>query len=351
MPSGEGAKVKTILNGSRNVESAGKGQAVSVQLDREIDISRGCVLQRKRNLKVGKCFIAKILWMDDEELVPGKAFYLKIGTRMLPANVQKVYYKIDVNTGHKIVANYINKNDLIECEIVTADNIVFDIFKSSRALGSLILIDRVSNMTSACGTVEKQIERYNNLFWSDTLISRKLRAEQKNQNPLILWFTGLSGSGKSTLANELEKILYQKGYHTMVLDGDNIRMGLNKDLGFDKQGRIENIRRIAEVSKLMNDAGLIVLTAFISPFMEDRKCAREIIGGGFIEIHVNTSLEICETRDVKGLYRKAREGSISDFTGVTSEYEMPDNPEITVDGSGELREALELLEREVKKFL
>ena len=329
-PSGETTKVSSILEGDRKADRSGKGAAVTISLDTEVDVSRGCVLEKDYHLKVGSMFAASILWMDDKHLVTGKNFLLKIGTQQVPATIMKIKYKVDVNTGAEVKADTISKNEIAFCEISVGSKIVFDEFSGNKDLGSLILIDRVTNMTSACGVVEHDIQKDNNLTWHNMDITKELREGQLNQKALTIWMTGLSGSGKSTIANALEKRLFSLGKHTMILDGDNIRMGLNKNLGFGEKDRIENIRRIAEVSKLMNDAGLIVLTAFISPYRKDRRKAKEIIGDNFIEVYVNTSLEECEKRDVKGLYKAARAGKIFDFTGISSPYEVPEHPDIEV---------------------
>ena len=336
LPSGEDAQVKSIHVMDREEKKAVKGEPVSIALDREIDVSRGCVLVKDTAPEVSRLFRANILWMDDEPLVQGKSFLAMIGTREIAATVQTIKYKIEINTGEHITATHLDKNELAECEIALAENIVFDSFSKHRTLGELILVDRVSNMTSACGTILHSLRRSGNLTWHNMDITREIRAGQMGQEPLTLWFTGLSGSGKSTIANALEKALHMEGRHTMLLDGDNIRMGLNNNLGFEEADRIENIRRIAEVSKLMNDAGLIVLTSFISPFESDRLRARDIIGKkSFVEIYISTPLEECERRDVKGLYQKARAGKIPNFTGIGSPYEAPENPDIEIN-TGEI---------------
>ena len=249
---------------------------------------------------------------------------------MLPASVMHIKYKIDVNNGEQIPAESIYKNELAVCDVILSEKCAVDVFDHNKELGSFIFINRISNTTSACGTVMHTLRRSDNLVWHETDITKKIRSEQKNQNTRTVWFTGLSGSGKSTLANELEKRLVAMGRHTMLLDGDNIRMGLNKNLGFTEADRVENIRRIAEVAKLMNDAGLIVLTAFISPYEKDRENAREIIGDDFYEVYVSTPIEECERRDVKGLYKKARKGEIPNFTGITSPYEIPRSPDLII---------------------
>ena len=352
LPSKEKAMVKTILVADTEVTTAAKGQPVTIQLDREIDISRGCVLIRDTDLKVTNMFTATLLWMDDTELVRGKNYLIKVGTKIMSATVMDIKHKIEINSGACIPAKQIYKNEIAVCDIALAEEIVFDKFALHKAVGSFILIDRVTNMTSACGVIEHSLRRSENLVWQKTDISRELRANSLGQKPVTLWFTGLSGSGKSTLANALEKALCAAGKHTMLLDGDNIRMGLNKDLGFEERDRIENIRRIAEVSKLMNEAGLIVLTSFISPYRSDRRNAKDIIGeSSFIEIYVNTSLEECEKRDVKGLYKKARAGEIPNFTGISSPYEVPKNPNIVIDtDKSSIEESVAIILKAIQKF-
>ncbi|MCD7917099.1 MAG: adenylyl-sulfate kinase, partial [Clostridiales bacterium] len=336
LPSGEKAHVSHLLMAGQPAEEISAGEAVTVQLDREVDVSRGDVIMKNANLNLGRLFTATILWMDDTSLSAGRNYTLKLGTKQIPATVLKIRHKIDINTGSRIPADRLKKNELAVCDIAASDRVIFNRFQSrhggrcDKALGCFLLIDRVTNMTSACGTVLGPLVRDKNLVHQETDITKELRASQKNQKPLTVWFTGLSGSGKSALANELEKRLVAMGKHTMLLDGDNIRMGLNKNLGFEEADRVENIRRIAEVAKLMNDAGLIVMTSFISPFERDRNNAREVIGSDFFEVYVSTPLEECERRDVKGLYQKARNGEIPDFTGISSPFEVPQNPDLTV---------------------
>ena len=336
LPSRETAKIDKIIRAGKECEYADKGDPIAVTLDKEIDVSRGCVIVGKAKeqdiLNVSRMFTAQILWMDDEPLYQGKNYLLRVGTKLIPASVMKIKHKIDINDGERIATTKIYKNEIAVCDIGTSQNIVFTKFEDLQALGSLILIDRVSNMTSGCGVILHSLRRSDNLTWQHMDVTRRSRAERMNQKPLTIWFTGLSGSGKSTIANALEKRLFAEGRYTMLLDGDNVRMGLNSNLGFEPEDRIENIRRVAEVSKLMNDAGIIVLTAFISPFVSDRQNARNIIGDeNFIEVYVSTSLEECERRDVKGLYKRAREKQIPNFTGITSPYEIPQHPEIVVD--------------------
>lgn len=352
MPSGEKANVTGILQGNKTVQESEKGYAVTVQLDTEIDISRGCVLQKDVALKVGSLFVVSLLWMDEKNLVAGKNFMLKLGTQLLPATVMRIKYKVDVNTGAEVYADAIYKNEIAVCEISTGSKVVFDQFAKNRKLGSFILIDRVSHATAAGGVVMHPLSRDNNLKWHEMDVTREIRENQMQQKAITVWMTGLSGAGKSTLANELEKRLISMGKHTMLLDGDNVRMGLNKDLGFKENDRIENIRRISEVAKLMNDAGLIVLTSFISPFRMDRQSAREIIGDSFVEVYVSTPLEECEKRDVKGLYQKARKGQISNFTGISSPYEAPENPEITIDTSKySISDCIDIIMKGLEKFI
>ena len=335
LPSNEKAEVKGILDAGKEVTESSRGHAVTISLDREVDVSRGCVLVHNAKPKTGNLFTVKLLWMDDTHLVAGKNYLLKLGTKMIPAVVMNIKYKIDVNTGNEVHADAIYKNEIAACDIAVSDKIVFEKFKDNHVLGSMILIDRITNMTSACGVIMHALRRTDNLTWHEMDITREFRAQQKGQTPKTIWLTGLSGSGKSTLANELEKRLVSLGKHTMLLDGDNVRMGLNKNLGFKEADRIENIRRIAEVAKLMNDAGLIVITSFISPYVRDRRNAREIIGkDSFIEVYVSTPVEECEKRDVKGLYKKARAGEIPNFTGISSPYEAPEHPEVTIDTTG-----------------
>ncbi len=353
LPSGEIANVKSILVTNQEVQTAYKGQAVTVQLDREMDVSRGCMLVKDMNLHVGKMFTANLLWMDDSKLVAGKNYFLKLGTKLVPAVVMNIKYKVDVNEGTHVQTDKLYKNEIACCDISCSDKIVFDEFKHHKELGGFVLIDRVTNMTSACGVVEHPLRREDNLTWHNMDITRELRAQQKGQEPKTIWMTGLSGAGKSTLINEVEKRLFAEGKHTMILDGDNVRMGLNKNLTFKEQDRIENIRRVSEVAKLMNDAGLVVLTSFISPFESDRQSAREVIGAdNFVEIYVSTPIEECEKRDVKGLYKKARNGEIPNFSGISSPYETPQNPEIVIDTTGKtVEEAVDYIMGELKKYM
>lgn len=347
-PSGEQASVSRLLAAGEDVDEVVNGQPVTICLDREIDCSRGCVIVKKNRPELGNMFQVAMLWMDDIPLVEGKEYICKLGTKKIPARIVKIEYKIDVNTGLKVPAEQVRKNEIVSCSILTTEKIVFHKFTDNETLGGLILIDRITNMTSACGVIEYALKHFDNLTWQDSDITKEIREKRLGQKAAVLWFTGLSGSGKSTLANALEIKLTALGKHTMLLDGDNIRMGLNRDLNFSNEDRTENIRRIAEVAKLMNDAGLIVLTSFISPFAQDRDLARTIIGDDFVEIYVSTPLEECERRDVKGLYKKARAGEISSFTGISSPYEVPRKPDIEIDTSQRtVEETVDLLIRKL----
>ena len=350
LPSRETSTVKEILEGDVSVTKSTVGHPVTIQLDTEIDVSRGCVLTKKSDMIVNTMFSATLLWMDDSKLVPGKNYIIRVGTQKVPATVLKIKHKIDVNSGQEVAAEAIYKNEIAQCDISVSSNIVFEPFEINKALGSLILIDRVSHMTAACGVITHSISRSRDLTWHTMDVTREFRENQLDQKACTIWLTGLSGSGKSTLANALEKRLASMGKHTMLLDGDNIRMGLNRNLGFSEADRIENIRRIAEVAKLMNDAGLIVLTSFISPFAQDRRRAKEIIGDSFVEVYVSTPLEECERRDVKGLYAAARAGKIEQFTGISSPYEVPQNPQISIDTSQRsVEECVDLLVEQLKE--
>lgn len=349
-PSGERANVSRLLAAGADTGEIVKGQPVTVCLDKEIDCSRGCVMVKGSRPEVGNMFQVTMLWMDDIPLVEGKEYICKLGTKKIPARIVKIEYKVDVNTGEQIPVSQVGKNEIVFCSILTTEKIVYRRFEDNEAIGALILIDRITNMTSACGVIERPLKHFDNLTWQEADVTKQFREKQLGQRAATLWFTGLSGSGKSTLANALELRLAAMGKHTMLLDGDNIRMGLSQDLSFSDEDRTENIRRIAEVAKLMNDAGLIVLTSFISPFAQDRALARSIIGDDFVEIYISTPLEECERRDVKGLYKKARNGEIPAFTGISSPYEAPASPDIWIDTSRySVEESAEMLLREIQK--
>lgn len=348
LPSKEEAGVKKILIGDCSSQSASQGQPVTVSLDREVDVSRGCVLTMDSKMAAASLFTAFLLWMDDQKLVQGKEYFLKLGTKTVPATIISMKYKVNVNNGSHVPVQEVYKNEIVCCDISVAEKIVMQPFDESRFLGGLILIDRVTNQTCACGTVSHILRRSDNVVWQNLDVTKEIRAKQLNQKPITIWFTGLSGSGKSTIANQLEKRLIAMGKHTMLLDGDNIRMGLNRNLGFKESDRIENIRRVAEAAKLMNDAGLIVLVAFITPYHQMREMAEKIIGEEYREIYVSTSLEECERRDVKGLYQKARNGEIPNFTGISEPYEIPKTPDLTVDT--QIMQMEEIIEKIICEF-
>ena len=354
LPGGERAHIRDIFVTDHRCSSAEKGQPVTVCLDREVDVSRGSVfVTNEDSAIIGAMFVADVLWMDDSKLTVGKNFWCKIGTKLIPALILRIKNKLNIRTGETVTSSFLEKNGIASCEIALAEKTVFQSFEKNKTLGAFILIDRITYTTAACGMIRNSLRQSDNLSWQSLDITRELRAKSLTQIPKTIWFTGLSGAGKSTLANDVEKKLYMCGKHTMLLDGDNIRMGLNKNLGFTEQDRVENIRRIAEVARLMNDAGLIVLAAFISPYRADREQAREIIGReNFIEVYVSTSLEVCEQRDVKGLYRKARNGEIPNFTGISAPYEPPIAPELVIDtGKTSQEESVKWLMENLDKYL
>jgi bifunctional enzyme CysN/CysC len=332
LPSGKISTISKIVTLDGALNEAVAGQSVTLCFSDEIDCSRGDVIVAADNPpEVSDQFESTIVWMADDALVPGRAYWLKLGTQLVSATVQAPKYTVNVNTVEHMAAKTLELNAIGVAEITTDKPIVFEAFSNSHTLGGFILIDKISNATVAAGMLHFSLRRAQNIHWQATDIGRDAHAALKSQKPKILWFTGLSGSGKSTIANEVEKMLNLMNRHTFLLDGDNIRHGLNKDLGFTETDRIENIRRVGEVAKLMADAGLIVLTAFISPFRAERDMVRSMMPEGeFVEIYVETPLEVAEARDVKGLYKKARAGQLKNFTGIDSPYEEPENPEIRV---------------------
>ncbi|MBS0464293.1 MAG: sulfate adenylyltransferase subunit CysN [Proteobacteria bacterium] len=329
LPSGRRSHVTAIVTADGDLPQAAEGQAITLTLADEIDISRGDVIcAGKRPCEVADQFAAHLLWMNDAPLLPGRPYWLKIGSRTLAASVTEIKHKVDVNTQEHLAAKRLELNEVGFCNLNLDQPIPFEPYANNKALGGFILIDRQSNATVACGTVDFALRRAANIHWHALEIDRHARAAGKGQAPLCLWFTGLSGSGKSTIANLVDRRLHALGYHSYILDGDNVRHGLNKDLGFTAEDRVENIRRVAEVAKLMSDAGLIVLVSFISPFRAERRMARELFAAGeFAEVFVDTPIEVCERRDAKGLYAKARAGRIRNFTGIDSPYEAPEQAE------------------------
>jgi bifunctional enzyme CysN/CysC len=332
LPSGKTTTIKKIVTADGELQEAVAGQSVTLCFDDEIDCSRGDVIAAADNPpEVADQFESTIVWMADDALVPGRSYWLKLGTQMVSATVQAPKYTVNVNSMEHMAAKTLELNAIGVAEISTDKPIVFAPYADNHALGGFILIDKISNATVAAGMLHFSLRRAQNVHWQATDIGRNAHAMLKNQKPKILWFTGLSGSGKSTIANEVEKALHLMNRHTFLLDGDNVRHGLNKDLGFTETDRIENIRRVGEVAKLMADAGLIVLTAFISPFRAERDMVRAMLPKGeFVEIFVDTPLEVAEARDVKGLYKKARAGQLKNFTGIDSPYEPPEHPDIRV---------------------
>ncbi|MBB4154273.1 bifunctional enzyme CysN/CysC [Sphingomonas jinjuensis] len=341
VPSGRITSVARIVAFDGDRETAEAEQAVTLVLADEVDCSRGDVIAAAGDPPPAfDRLVATIVWMADAPLVPGRGYWLKLGTQTVGASVQPPRHVVDVNTQAELAAPTLALNDIGVAEVYTDRAIVFEPYADSHTLGGFILIDRETNATVAAGMIDQALRQAENVHWQSIDIGREAHARQKGQEPRLLWFTGLSGSGKSTIANLVEKKLHAMGRHSFLLDGDNIRHGLNRDLGFSDADRVENIRRVGEVAKLMTDAGLIVLTAFISPFRAERDMVRTMMPKGeFLEIFVDTPLEVAEARDVKGLYAKARSGQIANFTGISSPYEPPERPEIRIDTRRESAEA------------
>jgi bifunctional enzyme CysN/CysC len=337
LPSGKTSSVSRIVTLDGDLDEAVAGQSVTICLADEVDCSRGNVIAAAdAPPQTADQFEANLVWMADEPMIPGRAYWLKLGTQMVSATVQQPKYQVNVNavgsSDEQLAAKTLELNAIGVAVVTTERQLVFEPYSDNRTLGGFILIDKLTNATVAAGMLNFSLRRAENIHWQAIDIDRDAHARQKGQQSRLLWFTGISGSGKSTIANLVEKKLYALGKHSFLLDGDNIRHGLNKDLGFTDADRIENIRRVGEVAKLMTDAGLIVLTAFISPFRAEREMVRAMLPNGeFAEIFVDTPLEVAEARDVKGLYRKARSGALKNFTGIDSPYEAPINPDIHID--------------------
>ena len=330
--SGRTTRISRIVTTDGDLEEAVAGQAVTLTLADEVDVSRGDILApASQRPEVSDQFSAHLLWMAEDEMLPGRQYLLKIGTRTLPATVTELKHKIDVNTLDHSAAKTLALNEVGYGNLSLAQPIAFDPYVENRDTGGFILIDRFNNNTVGAGMIDFGLRRATNVHWQALDVNKSVRAEAKSQKPVVLWFTGLSGSGKSTIANLVERQLVAQGQHTYLLDGDNVRHGLNRDLGFTDADRVENIRRVGEVAKLFVDSGLIVLVSFISPFRSERRMARELLQPGeFVEVFVDTPLEVCMQRDPKGLYEKARAGQIKNFTGIDSPYEAPEAPEITL---------------------
>ena len=339
-PSGKTTSIARIVTYDGDRQEAIAGEAVTLVLAEEVDCSRGDVIAAAENPpEIADQFVARIVWMADAPLVPGRSYSLKLGTQLVGATVQPPRHVVDVNSQEERPADTLALNDIGLAEVYADRPIVFEPYAQGSALGGFILIDRATNATVAAGMIDHALRRAQNVHWQSAVITREAHARQKGQVPRVLWFTGLSGSGKSTIANMVEQKLHAMGRHSFLLDGDNIRHGLNRDLDFSEAGRVENIRRVGEVAKLMADAGLIVLTAFISPFKAERDMVRALLPEGeFVEIFIDTPLAVAEDRDVKGLYAKARSGEIAEFTGISSPYEAPERPEIRIDTTKETAE-------------
>ena len=342
LPSGQRTRVQRIVTADGDLARAVAGQAITLTLADEVDVSRGDVIAAAGDPpQVADQFAAHLLWMGEQTLLPGRPYWLKIGARTVTAQVTDIKHKVDVNTQAELAARHLDLNEVGYCNLSLDQPIAFEAYARSRTLGGFILIDRQTNATVAAGTLDFALRRAANIHWQHLDVDRAARARIKGQQPRVLWFTGLSGAGKSTIANLVDKRLHAKGLHTFILDGDNVRHGLNRDLGFTDEDRVENIRRVAEVAKLMSDAGLIVLVSFISPFRAERRMARDLFAPGeFLEVHVDTSLEEAERRDLKGLYAKARAGQIRNFTGIDSPYEPPVSPELHLHNHGQSPEKL-----------
>jgi bifunctional enzyme CysN/CysC len=335
LPSGRTSTVARILLGETNLAEAVAGQSITLTLADELDCARGDIIAAANDPpQAADQFQADLVWMAEGELVPGRGYWLKLGTRVINATVHAPKYALNVNTQEHLAAKTLGLNDIGLVEVTTDDPIVFEPYAASRTLGGFILIDKISNATVAAGMIHFALRRAQNVHWQHVDVSREVHAAQKSQKAAVVWLTGLSGAGKSTIANLVEKKLLARGRHTFLLDGDNVRHRLNKDLGFTEADRIENIRRVGEVARLMSDAGLIVITAFISPFRAEREMVREMMTEGeFLEVYVDVPLKVAEQRDPKGLYAKARAGEIANFTGIDSPYEPPQRPDIHIDAA------------------
>ncbi|OPB17313.1 adenylyl-sulfate kinase [Pseudomonas fluorescens] len=349
--SGQTAAVTDIIGMAGPVQFAAGGDAITLKLNKEIDVSRGDTLSLSQSpLEVSDQFEAVLIWMNEDAGLNGRSYDIKLATQWASASITNIKYRIDTNTLARDASRHLSLNDISVCTLATSKPLVFDSYQQSKTLGSFILVDRVTHATVAAGMINHSLRRAQNVHRQALSIAREDREKLNGHKGKVIWFTGLSGSGKSTLANALELELHAKGYRTYILDGDNVRQGLNRDLGFTDADRVENIRRIAEVAKLMMDAGLIVLTAFISPFRREREMAKELIGEDrFVEVYVSTTLEVCEERDVKGLYKKARSGQLPNLSGVGSPYEAPDHTALNIDAANtDLKCAVDKLMTHIK---
>jgi bifunctional enzyme CysN/CysC len=332
LPAGRTAEVARIVTFDGDLQEAAAGQAVTLTFSEEVDIARGDVIAADAaRCAIADQFSAHVVWMSEQPMLPERSYLLQTGTALVPAQITELKYKINVNTREHLAAKHLDLNEIALCNVALDRAIAFDPYAENRDLGGFILIDRMTNATVACGMIAFALRRAANIHWRTFRIDKDARAILKRQKPCVLWLTGLSGAGKSTIADLLEQSLHRAGHHTIVLDGDNIRHGLNRDLGFTDEDRVENIRRVAEVAKLMMEAGLIVIVSFISPFRSERRLARGLVGEDeFLEIYVDTPLDICEARDPKGLYKLARAGKLPNLTGIGSPYEPPEQPELVL---------------------
>jgi bifunctional enzyme CysN/CysC len=332
LPSGVTANIERIVTLDGDLDRAGEGQSVTLTLAPDVDVSRGdLIADADRPPEAADQFEAHLVWMSDRPLLPGRSYWLKLGAATVPARISSIRHRVDVDTGEHLAARTLGLNDIGLCTLALDVPLAFEPYAASRDLGGFILIDRITDETAGAGMIRFSLRRAANLHPQALSVSRDDRAALKRQTPLVLWFTGLSGAGKSTIANRVEQKLFAEGLHSALLDGDNVRHGLNRDLGFTDADRVENIRRVAEVARLMTDAGLIVLVSFISPFRDERRMARELMAPGeFLEIFIDAPLEVVEARDVKGLYAKARAGQLDNFTGIDSPYEPPLAPELHI---------------------
>jgi bifunctional enzyme CysN/CysC len=340
--SGKSSTVKEILTYDGPLPEARAGDAVTITLTDEVDVARGDLLVAPTERpEVSDQFAAHVIWMSEAQLVPGRSYLARIGTKTAPVTITAIKHKIDVNTRKHLAANTLGLNDIAVCNLSTSVPVAFDPYAQNRRTGAFIIIDRFTNHTVGAGMISFGLRRGTNIHWQPLLVGKSERAALKHQRPAVVWFTGLSGAGKSTIANMVEQKLHAAGHHTMMLDGDNVRHGLNRDLGFTEADRVENIRRVGEVAKLMSESGLVVLCSFISPYRAERDMVRGLVPEGeFIEVFVDTPIEDCIRRDPKGLYAKAKAGQIKNFTGFDAPYEAPQTPEVHLHTAGHPPEEL-----------
>jgi bifunctional enzyme CysN/CysC len=331
--SGKESAIARIVTADGDLAEAHPGDAVTLTFTDEVDVSRGDVIAHADSRpEVVDQFAAHVLWMAEDEMLPGRSYLMRVGTKYVPARITSLKHKVDINTLDHVAAKTLGLNEIGLCNLSTAAPVAFDAYSENRATGAFILVDRFTNATAGAGMITFGLRRATNIHRQSVLVDKAARLRRNGHRPAILWFTGLSGSGKSTIANIVERELYARGAHTYMLDGDNVRHGLNRDLGFTDADRVENIRRVGEVAKLFVDAGLVVLCSFISPFRAERQMVRELVDASeFIEIFIDTPIEECMRRDPKGLYARAKEGKIKNFTGIDSPYEVPEDAEIVID--------------------